>query len=66
MHAHWFSGAKFKNCIFLHLPGDSAEIVLGHWSSAKVPPGGKMAELESSGLQHFSALVPPGGNFTEE
>ena len=52
----------------ISIPGDSdrAEIVLGHWSSAKVPPGGKKAESRSRGLNAFSGFVPPGGNFTEE
>ena len=50
----------------LHLPGDRAEIVLGHQGSAKVPPGGKMAESRSMALDAFSGFVPPGGNVTEE
>ena len=33
--------------------------------SAKVPPGGKMAELRSRGLNPFSGNVPPGGKMAE-
>ena len=62
---NWFRRHVEKMESFLHLPGDSAEIVLGHWVSAKVPPGGKMAESRSRGLNQNSALVPPGGKMEE-
>ena len=61
----FFPRGKKADTISTRRDPDRAEIVLGRRLSAKVPPGGKMAESRSRALEQNSALVPPGGKMAE-